>query len=48
MVVRKTDIESEPMYELGLPSDVTHLRWDHARTDLYYEHSRVLLHGAGA
>jgi len=23
--------------------EVTHLRWDHARTDLYYEHSRVLL-----
>jgi len=43
MVVCKTDIESEPMNELGLPCEVTHLRWDHARTDLYNEHSRVLL-----
>jgi len=43
MVVCKTDIESEPMNELGLLSEFTHLRWDHARTDLYYEHSRVLL-----
>jgi len=43
MVVCKTDIESEPVNELGLPSEVTHLRWDHARIDLYYDHSRVLL-----
>jgi len=43
MVVCKTNIESKPMNELGLPIEVTHLRWDHARTDLYYEHSQVLL-----
>jgi len=43
MVGCKTDIESEPMYGLGLPSEVTHFKWDHARTDLYYEHSRVLV-----
>jgi len=43
LAVCKTDIESEPVNKLGLPSEVTHLRWDHARTDLYYEHSRILL-----
>jgi len=43
MGVCKTDIESKPMNELDLPSKVTLLRWDHARTDLYCEHSWVLL-----
>ena len=43
MALCKADIVSEPVNELGLPSEVTHLRWDHARTDLNYEHSRVLL-----
>ena len=43
MALCKADFVSEPVNELDLPSEVTHLRWDHARTDLYYEHSRVLL-----
>jgi len=43
MAVCKTDIESELVNELSLPTEFTNLRWDYARTDLYYEHSRVLL-----
>jgi len=43
IAVCKTDIESKAVNKLGLPSEVTHLRWDHARTDLYYDHSRNLL-----
>jgi hypothetical protein len=39
------DCEQGPGVSCGVrkPDDVTYLRWDHAPTDLYYDHSLLLL-----
>jgi hypothetical protein len=43
MAVCVSNAESDLVHESSRSGDITHLRWDRAPIDLYYEHSRVLL-----